>query len=80
MTIRIKRVMVSISIFFTLLAGCAGMTSQQQRILSGGAIGAAGGAAIGAVSGGSAVTGALVGGAVGAVGGALVNEMDRNKR
>lgn len=64
-------------IFFS---GCAGLTPQQQRILSGGAIGAAGGAAIGAISGGSIGTGALVGGAVGAVGGAIVHEMDKNNR
>ena len=64
------------AIFF---AGCAGLTPQQQRILTGGAIGAAGGAAIGAISGGSAGTGALVGGAVGAVGGAIVHEMEKNR-
>ena len=57
-----------------------GLTPQQQRILSGGAIGAAGGAAIGAISGGSPGTGALVGGAVGAVGGAIVHEMEKHNR
>jgi hypothetical protein len=40
---------------------------------SGGAIGAAGGAAIGAITGGSAVTGALIGGAAGAATGALTS-------
>ncbi len=73
----LKRFLLSVFLF-TLLAGCAGLTPQQQRILTGGAIGAAGGAAVGAISGGSAVTGALVGGAVGAVGGAVVHELDRN--
>jgi uncharacterized membrane protein len=53
------------------LAACEGMTRTQQRALSGGAIGAAGGAALGAVTGGSAVTGALIGGAGGAAVGAL---------
>lgn len=52
-------------------AACSGMTRGQQRTLSGGAIGAAGGAAIGALTGGSAVTGALIGGAGGAAVGAL---------
>lgn len=52
-------------------AACSGMNRQQQRALSGGAIGAAGGAAIGALTGGSAVTGALIGGAGGAAVGAL---------
>jgi osmotically inducible lipoprotein OsmB len=63
-----------------LLTSCAGLTPQQQRILTGGAIGAAGGAAIGAISGGSIGTGALVGGAIGAVGGAVVHEMEKSNR
>jgi hypothetical protein len=41
----IKRVTLSMLILLTLLVGCAGLTPQQPRILSGGAIGAAGGAA-----------------------------------
>jgi uncharacterized membrane protein len=53
------------------LAACEGMNRQQQRALSGGAIGAAGGAAIGALTGGSALTGALIGGAGGAAVGAI---------
>jgi hypothetical protein len=53
------------------MAACSGMNRTQQRALSGGAIGAAGGAAIGALTGGSAVTGALIGGAGGAAVGAL---------
>ena len=55
------------------LAACEGLNRQQQRALSGGAIGAAGGAAIGAITGGSAVTGALIGGAAGAATGALTS-------
>lgn len=53
------------------LAACEGMNRTQQRALSGGALGAAGGAAVGALTGGSAVTGALIGGAGGAALGAL---------
>ncbi|WP_137177986.1 hypothetical protein [Roseomonas sp. AR75] len=55
------------------LAACDGMTRTQQRALSGGAIGAAGGAALGAITGGSAVTGALLGGAGGAAIGAVTS-------
>lgn len=51
-------------------AGCSNMNNQQQRALSGGAIGAAGGAVVGALTG-SWVTGALIGGAGGAAVGAL---------
>jgi hypothetical protein len=82
MTMRtnIERIASVILVLLILLAGCSGLTAQQQRILTGGAIGAAGGAAIGAISGGSVATGALVGGAAGAVGGAIVHEIEKDKR
>lgn len=50
---------------------CEGMNRQQQRALSGGAIGALGGAAVGVLVGGSVLTGAVIGGAGGAAVGAL---------
>ncbi|GGF44719.1 hypothetical protein GCM10011611_58920 [Aliidongia dinghuensis] len=55
----------------TLLAGCDHLSHQQQRALSGGAIGAAGGVAVSAITGGSLLTGGLIGGAGGAAIGAL---------
>jgi osmotically inducible lipoprotein OsmB len=48
------------------MSACSGMSSTQQRTLSGGAIGAGVGAAAGAVTGGCVSCGAVVGGAVGA--------------
>ncbi len=54
--------------------GCSGMNDTQQRTLSGGALGAAGGAAIGALTGGSAALGAVIGGAAGAGGGYLTSQ------
>lgn len=57
--------------------GCAGMTSQQQRTLSGGAIGAAGGAFITGIAGGNAAVGATLGGAAGALTGYLLGEQDK---
>lgn len=54
-------------------AGCSNLTPQQQRALSGGALGAVGGAAIGALAG-SAAIGAAIGGAAGVAAGALVDE------
>jgi osmotically inducible lipoprotein OsmB len=57
--------------------GCANMTPRQQRVLSGGAIGAAGGAAVGAIVGGSPTIGAAVGGAAGAAAGALWEDINR---
>jgi hypothetical protein len=50
------------------LAACSGMNNTQQRALSGGAIGAAGGAVLTAIVGGPI----LLGTAVGALGGAAV--------
>lgn len=56
------------------LGACENMSETQQRTLSGGAIGAAGGAALGAVTGGSAAAGALIGGAVGAGAGYVTSD------
>jgi hypothetical protein len=53
------RVITKVLTMFMLIgpmAECSGMTADQQRMLSGGAIGAGAGAAIGAISGGSPVT------------------------
>ena len=62
------------------ISGCAGMTSQQQRTLSGGAIGAAGGAFITGVAGGNAAVGATLGGAAGALTGYLLGEQDTHHK
>jgi hypothetical protein len=51
-----------------LTAGCADMTTTQQRTLSGAAVGTAGGALIGAIAGDAAL-GAVIGAAAGAGGG-----------
>ena len=53
------------------LTACSGMSTTQQRMLSGGAIGAAGGLALTALTGGGLLAGGLVGGAGGAAVGAL---------
>ncbi|MFN4283880.1 MAG: YMGG-like glycine zipper-containing protein [Alphaproteobacteria bacterium] len=58
------------------LAACSNMNDSQQRTLSGGAIGAAGGAVVGALTG-SWVAGALIGGAGGAAVGAITSENNR---
>ncbi|WP_437178154.1 YMGG-like glycine zipper-containing protein [Geomonas oryzisoli] len=50
------------------------MTRQQQSTLSGGAIGAGGGALIGGLSGGSPAVGAILGGAAGALTGYILGE------
>jgi osmotically inducible lipoprotein OsmB len=53
------------------IAGCG--YSRGDRAVSGGLLGAGGGAAIGAVTGGSPLAGAAIGGAAGAIGGALTS-------
>ncbi len=54
-------------------AGCDHMTNQQQRAVSGGAIGAAGGAALGLITG----VNTLFMGALGGAGGAAVGAMTK---
>jgi hypothetical protein len=61
------------------LAGCANMSSREQRMLSGGAIGAGAGAVIGGATGGSPAAGAVIGGAAGAAGGYIVDETQKDK-
>jgi osmotically inducible lipoprotein OsmB len=73
-----KRALALLLVFvLCAVVGCANMTPQQQRALSGGAIGAAGGAAVGAIVGGSPALGAAVGGAAGAATGALWDDINR---
>jgi osmotically inducible lipoprotein OsmB len=62
---------VAVLMLVFMLAGCAGMSTTQQRTLSGGAIGAGAGALIGGVAGGSPGVGAAVGAGAGALGGYL---------
>jgi hypothetical protein len=64
-----KRAIASV-LLVLFLAGCSGMSGGEQRTLSGGAIGAAGGAGVGLLLG-APVAGALIGGAAGAATGAL---------
>ncbi len=51
------------------LGGCDNMSRSDQRMLSGGAIGAAGGAAVTAIVGGPVLVGAAIGAAAGTVAG-----------
>lgn len=73
-----KKTMVSLGAAALLLAGCAGMTDTQQRTLSGAAIGAGTGAAIGAISG-DAGWGAVIGAGVGAAGGYIYDRSQRQQ-
>jgi len=58
-----------------LVGGCAGLSHTEQRILSGGAIGAGLGTAGALVLGGPLIVGATVGAGAGALGGYVVDEL-----
>lgn len=58
------------------VAGCG--YNRGDRALSGGLIGAGGGAAIAAIAGGNPLVGAAIGGGAGALGGALTSGNDIN--
>jgi hypothetical protein len=60
----------------TVVIGCTSMTPQQQGTVTGAAIGAAAGAGIAAISGGSGWTGA----AIGAVAGGVVGNIKGSKQ
>jgi len=60
-----------IGTLLTYSAGCTNMNKTQQGLLSGTALGAAAGAGISALAGGSGTIGALVGGGIGALAGGL---------
>jgi len=60
------------------LAGCSGMSPTEQRVLSGGAMGAAGGALIGAAAG-SAAIGAAAGGGAGLLGGLVYDQYQKSR-
>lgn len=60
-----RTTMIAISALMIGLTGCSGMSTKEQRMLSGGAIGAAGGGLLSGVTGGSVLGGAVLGGAAG---------------
>jgi osmotically inducible lipoprotein OsmB len=61
-----------------LVGACSGMSYTEQRVLSGGAIGAGTGALIGAAAG-SAATGAAIGGGAGLLGGYLYDQYQKSQ-
>ncbi len=70
---RIAMILI-ILLFIVSITGCYEMSRTQQTTLSGAAIGAGGGALLGAAVGGRPLAGAVLGGALGALGGYIVGE------
>jgi osmotically inducible lipoprotein OsmB len=73
-----KKLLIVALVAILLVAGCTGMSTTQQRVLSGGAIGASGGALIGWAAGNPAV-GAAVGGGAGALGGFIYDRYEKSQ-
>lgn len=68
------RTLIAVPLSVALLVACSGMSNTQQKMLSGGAIGAAAGAGITAIAGGNPIWGAVGGAAVGTAGGYLMSK------
>jgi hypothetical protein len=73
-----KKVLVLVVVLALALGGCSGMSATQERVLSGGAIGATGGAIIGAAAGSPAV-GAAIGGGAGLLGGFIYDQFQKSR-
>jgi osmotically inducible lipoprotein OsmB len=74
-----KKTLMIIPVVAALLSACSGMSTTEQRTLSGGAIGAAAGAGIVAIAGGNPIWGAVGGAAVGAAGGYVYDQYEKSK-
>ena len=61
------------------VAGCANMSSGEQRTVSGAAIGAGAGALLGGLAKGRPLRGAAIGAAAGAAGGWLYDRQEQNQ-
>jgi len=72
---KIAAILLAVVLVTTTL-GCAGMSTRDQRILSGGALGAGAGAGVAYIVGAPIVVGVAAGAAAGAVGGLIVDEID----
>jgi hypothetical protein len=74
-----RRLALVLAMATTLAAGgCANMNSTEQRMLSGGAIGAGAGAVVGALTGGLSVgLGALIGAGAGTAAGYIVDQSSK---
>jgi len=70
----VTKTLIAVPLATAFLVGCSGMSNTQQKMLSGGAIGAAAGAGIVAIAGGNPIWGAIGGAALGTAGGYLMSK------
>ena len=73
-----KKLAVLVMVAALLVGGCSGMSNTEQRMLSGGAIGASSGALIGWAAG-SPAAGAAIGGGAGVLGGFLYDRYEKSQ-
>jgi osmotically inducible lipoprotein OsmB len=73
-----KKTFILAVVAMMVLGGCSGMSNTEQRVLSGGAIGAGSGALIGWAAGCPAC-GAAIGGAAGAAGGYVYDRYEKSQ-
>jgi osmotically inducible lipoprotein OsmB len=73
-----KKTVILLMVLALAVGGCSGMSSTQQRVLSGGAIGAGSGALIGWAAG-SPAAGAAIGAGAGALGGFLYDQYQKSR-
>jgi osmotically inducible lipoprotein OsmB len=73
-----KKIVILVVVAVLFVGGCSGMSNTQQRVLSGGAIGASGGALIGWAAG-SPAAGAAIGGGAGLLGGFLYDQFEKSQ-
>jgi osmotically inducible lipoprotein OsmB len=71
------RVLLAALLFSATISACAGLSTREQRVLSGAAIGAGAGAATSLITGGNVAAGSAIGAGAGAIGGFIVDEMKR---
>jgi osmotically inducible lipoprotein OsmB len=73
-----KRKIIIMLLALVVIAGCANMSATEQRVLSGGAVGASSGAIIGALAG-SAGLGAAAGAGAGLLGGYIYDQAQKSR-
>ncbi len=73
-----KKTVILVMVAALVLGGCSGMSYTEQRVLSGGAIGAGSGALIGWAAG-CPGCGAAIGGGAGMVGGYVYDQYEKSR-
>ena len=76
---KIYHLFLVVLLLVSLVVNCSGLSTREQRVLSGGAIGAGGGALISIIGGANVAIGSAIGAAAGALGGLIYDESQRRR-